>query len=52
MAFREGQVYRCPDTACGCEVTVTKPAPPDCPGIESLTCCRDLTMELVSETPE
>jgi len=30
MAFREGQVYRCVDPACGCEVTVTKSAPPDC----------------------
>jgi len=28
MAFREGEVYRCPDTACDCAMTVTKGAPP------------------------
>ncbi len=24
MPSREGEVYRCPDTSCGCELTVTK----------------------------
>lgn len=27
IAFREGQVYRCPDESCGYEVSVTKGAP-------------------------
>lgn len=26
MALREGEVYRCPDANCGCEITVTKGA--------------------------
>lgn len=39
MAFREGQVYRCPDTGCGCEVIVSKSAPKDCPGTANPTCC-------------
>lgn len=48
MAFREGQVYRCPDPSCGCEVTVTKGAPPTCPGTQNPTCCCGKTMELIS----
>jgi len=28
MAFKEGEVYKCPDADCGCEVTVTKAAHP------------------------
>jgi hypothetical protein len=48
MAFKEGQVYRCPDPACGCEVTVTKGAPPTCQGTLNPTCCCGKTMELVS----
>lgn len=24
MAWKEGDVYRCPDVSCDCEVTVTK----------------------------
>lgn len=39
MAFREGEVYRCPDATCGCEVTVTKGAPPTCSGTHDPTCC-------------
>jgi hypothetical protein len=39
MPFTQGEVYRCPDTKCGCEVTVTKPARSDCPDPEALTCC-------------
>lgn len=49
MAFREGQVYRCPEPSCGCEVTVTKGAPPDCAGDQSPTCCRGHVMELVTD---
>ncbi len=47
MAFMNGQVYRCPDTTCGCEVTVTKSAPPTCQGNLAPTCCCGKTMELV-----
>lgn len=39
MAFREGEVFRCPDAACACEVTVTKGAPPTCSGTHNPTCC-------------
>jgi len=51
MAFREGQIYRCPDPACGCEVTVTvtKGAPPDCPGTAKPTCCCGKKMTKVSD---
>jgi hypothetical protein len=47
MPFREGEVFRCPDPACGCELTVTKGAPPDCPGHENPTCCCGKAMEKV-----
>ncbi len=47
MAFKQDEVYRCPDEACGCEVTVTKAAPADCPGMSNPTCCCDKTMEKV-----
>jgi hypothetical protein len=39
MPFLEGEVYRCPDSDCGCELTVTKPPLPTCPDPEALTCC-------------
>jgi hypothetical protein len=39
MLSYEGEVYRCPDTNCGCELTVTKPAPPTYPGPQAPTCC-------------
>jgi hypothetical protein len=48
MAFLEGQVYRCPDEACGAEMTVTKSAPRDFSIAQNPTCC-GLTMQLVSE---
>jgi len=28
MAFKQGEVYKCPDPNCGCEITVTKGAAP------------------------
>jgi hypothetical protein len=49
MPFREGEVFRCPDQACGCEVTVTKGAPPTCEGDLSPTCCCGKTMVKVSD---
>lgn len=47
MVFREGEVYRCPDPACGCEVTVTRGAALGQGGDLSPTCCCGKTMELV-----
>lgn len=47
MAFEEGQVYRCPDESCGCEVTVTTGAQPGHGGTQSPTCCCGKTMQLV-----
>lgn len=44
MAFREGEVYRCPEENCGCELTVTKAAPPTCSGNNNPTCCCGKTM--------
>ncbi len=44
MPFREGEVYRCPDGGCGCELTVTKGAPAGCVGQQSPTCCCGKTM--------
>lgn len=49
MPFREGEVFRCPDPACGCEVTVTKGAPPTCEGDLNPTCCCGKTMAKVSD---
>ncbi|SES00995.1 hypothetical protein SAMN05216188_11989 [Lentzea xinjiangensis] len=48
MPLREGEVYRCPDEACGCEVTVTKGAPADCAGQQNPTCCCGRTMTKIS----
>ncbi len=45
MPLRHGEVYMCPDPKCGCELTVTKPAPPDCPGTQNPTCCCGKTMQ-------
>lgn len=39
MPFKKGEVYQCPDSGCGCEVTVTKSAPPSCGGTQNPTCC-------------
>lgn len=45
MPFREGEVFRCPEEDCGCEVTVTKAAPPTCTGKQDApTCCCGKTM--------
>ncbi|SFO59381.1 hypothetical protein SAMN05216207_11006 [Pseudonocardia ammonioxydans] len=45
MPFREGEVFRCPDADCGCELTVTKAAPPACTGPpDAPTCCCGKTM--------
>lgn len=39
MAFKKGEKYRCPDPNCGCEIEVTKGAPPTCAGKENPRCC-------------
>lgn len=39
MAFKEGEVYKCPDLDCGCEVTVTKSAAPGKGGDQPPRCC-------------
>lgn len=44
MPFREGEVFRCPQADCGCELTVTKAAPPTCTGQQAPTCCCGKTM--------
>ena len=44
MPFHEGEVYRCPDPGRGCELTVTKGAPPTCTGQLTPTCCCGHTM--------
>ncbi|MET8326193.1 hypothetical protein [Streptomyces sp. NPDC005181] len=47
MPLVEGEVYRCPDASCGCEITVTKGATPGHGGEQSPTCCCGHTMEKV-----
>lgn len=47
MAFHEGDIYRCPDPECGCELTVTKGAAPGKGGDRSPTCCCGMTMQKV-----
>jgi len=39
MAFKQGEVYKCPDPNCGCEITVTKGAASSCTGNQNPRCC-------------
>lgn len=39
MAFKQGEVYRCPDLECGCEITVSKGAAPSKGGSQNPRCC-------------
>lgn len=39
MALKQGDVYRCPDAQCGCEITVTHSANPECRGNQNPRCC-------------
>ncbi len=48
MAFKQGEIYRCPDDDCGCEVQVTKGAAPGKGGDEMPTCCCGKQMVKVS----
>ncbi len=49
MALKKGEVYRCPDSDCGCEITVTKGAPADCKGKEQPRCCCGKEMQPVGQ---
>lgn len=44
MPFREGEVYRCTDENCGCELTVTRSAMASCDCRQAPTCCRGKTL--------
>ncbi|MGH7477771.1 MAG: hypothetical protein ACRELD_16010 [Longimicrobiales bacterium] len=39
MALKTGEVYRCPDASCGCEIKVTQGARPGRGGDEDPRCC-------------
>jgi len=39
MALKQGETYRCPDAECGCEITVTRGANPNCKANLNLRCC-------------
>ncbi len=45
MAWKEGEVYQCPNPDCGCEVTVTKGPKPGQGGDQAPTCCCGNTMQ-------
>jgi hypothetical protein len=47
MALKEGEVYKCADAECGCEITVTKSAKPDCKGNQQPRCCCGMEMQKV-----
>lgn len=48
MALQEGEIYRCPDTECGCEITVTKGAAPGQGGDRNPICCCGQSMQKVN----
>ena len=39
MALRKGEIYRCPDSECGCEIQVIKGAAPGKGGDNPPRCC-------------
>lgn len=39
MALKKGEIYRCPDSECGCEITVTKGAAQGKGGNLNPRCC-------------
>jgi len=45
MAFKQGEVYRCPDPNCGCELTVTKDSKEGAGGNQAPTCFCGKSME-------
>lgn len=44
MALQQGEVYRCTNPECGCEITVTRGAAPGRGGNLNLRCCCGLEM--------
>lgn len=47
MGLQEGEQYRCPDSGCGCEMTVTKGAVDSDAGQNAPTCCCGHAMDKV-----
>lgn len=45
MALQQGERFRCPEAACGCEITVTKSAAAGDSGSQAPTCCCGHQME-------
>jgi len=39
MPFKKGEVYKCPDPQCGCEITITQGAAATCKGTQPPRCC-------------
>ncbi len=48
MALQTGERYRCSDENCGCEIEVTKGAPPTCGGNNAPRCCCGKEMQKIS----
>jgi hypothetical protein len=47
MALRTGELYRCPNPSCGCEIQVTKGAQPGGGGDKMPRCCCGMEMKKV-----
>jgi hypothetical protein len=47
MALRTGELYRCPNENCGCEIQVTRGAKPGGGGDNNPRCCCGMEMKKV-----
>jgi hypothetical protein len=47
MALRTGELYRCPNSSCGCEIQVTKGAQQGGGGDKMPRCCCGMEMKKV-----
>jgi hypothetical protein len=47
MALRTGELYRCPNEKCGCEIQVTRGAKPGGGGDNNPRCCCGMEMKKV-----